>query len=168
MEGKTIAHSRAVMSQIMLPSQANPSGNVHGGEVMKMMDNTAYVVAVRHAHTNIVTARVDELEFHTPVFVGALVTCRAELVYVGRSSMEVFVTVEAEYLKHEEPPQMALTAYFTMVALDDDGVPCPVPPLLLTTPEEEERYRRGKLRYDRHKSERKTGREREKERKGES
>ena len=158
MEGKTIAHSRAVMSQIMLPSQANPSGNVHGGEVMKMMDNTAYVVAVRHAHTNIVTARVDELEFHTPVFVGALVTCRAELVYVGRSSMEVFVTVEAEYLKHEEPPRTALTAYFTMVALDDNGVPCPVPPLLLTTPEEEERFRRGKARYDLHKAERKANR----------
>lgn len=151
MEGKTISHSRAVMSQIMLPSQANPAGNVHGGEIMKMMDNTAYVVAARHARTNIVTARVDELEFHTPIIVGALVTCRAELVFVGRTSMEIFVTVEAEYLECDKPPATALTAYFTMVALDEKGVPCPVPPLILTSPEEEERFRRGKLRYDIHK-----------------
>jgi acyl-CoA hydrolase len=154
MEGKTIAHSRAVMSQIMLPSQANPAGNVHGGEIMKMMDNTAYVVAARHAHTNIVTARVDELQFHTPIFVGALVTCRAELVFVGRTSMEVAVVVEAEYLKYEEPPKTALTAYFTMVALDDNGAPCPVPPLILTTPEEEARYLQGQCRYELHKKRR--------------
>ncbi|HHY82575.1 MAG TPA: acyl-CoA thioesterase [Clostridiales bacterium] len=152
MEGKTIAHSRAVMSQIVLPSQANPAGNVHGGEIMKMMDNTAYVVAARHARTNIVTARVDELQFHTPIYVGALVTCRGELVYVGRTSMEVFVTVEAEYLQQEKPPEIALTAYFTMVALDDNGVPCPVPPLILTTGEEEERYNMGRQRYLRYKS----------------
>jgi acyl-CoA hydrolase len=139
------------MSQIMLPSQANPAGNVHGGEIMKMMDNTAYVVAARHAHTSIVTARVDELEFHTPIFVGALVTCRAELVFVGRTSMEVSIIVEAEYLKQEEPPKTALTAYFTMVALGDNGVPCPVPPLILTTPEEEARFRQGKCRYELHK-----------------
>lgn len=157
MEGKTIAHSRSSMSQIMQPSQANPAGNVHGGEIMKMMDNTAYVVAARHAHTNIVTARVDELVFHTPIFVGALVTCRAELVFVGRTSMEVSVVVEAEYLKYEEPPKTALTAYFTMVALDDNGAPCPVPPLILTTAEEEERFCQGKCRYDLHKRRRDSG-----------
>jgi len=152
MEGKTIAHSKAVMSQIMLPSHANPAGNVHGGEIMKMMDNTAYVVAARHAHTNIVTARVDELQFHTPIYVGALVTCRGELVYVGRTSMEVFITVEAEYLQQEQPPQIALTAYFTMVALDENGMPCQVPPLILSTREEEERYNMGRQRYLRYKS----------------
>ena len=159
MEGKTIAHSRAVMSQIMLPSQANPNGNVHGGEIMKMMDETSYVAAVRHAHTNIVPAGVDELEFHTPVFVGALVTCRAELVFIGRTSMEAFVTVEAEYPRHEAPPINALTAYFTMVALDDDGVPCEVPPLILTTQEEKERFDRRKAVYVRRKAERKAERE---------
>jgi len=95
---------------------------------------------------------VDELQFHTPIYVGALVTCRGELVYVGRTSMEVFVTVEAEYLQQEKPPEIALTAYFTMVALDDNGVPCPVPPLILTTGEEEERYNMGRQRYLRYKS----------------
>lgn len=155
MEGKTVAHSRAVMSQVILPSQANPAGNVHGGEIMKLMDTTAYVAAARHAHTNIVTARVDELLFHTPIFVGALVTCRAELVFVGRTSMEVSVMVEAEYLQQERAPEIALTALFTMVALDDNGVPCPVPPLILTTPEEKERYLEGEQRYGLRKSRRK-------------
>lgn len=138
MKGKTVAHSRAVMSQVMLPSQANPTGNVHGGEIMKLMDTTAYVVAARHARTSIVTARVDELLFHTPIFVGALVTCRAELGFVGRTSMEIHVRVEAEYLEQEKAPETALTALFTMVALDKNGVPCPVPPLILSTPEEQE------------------------------
>jgi acyl-CoA hydrolase len=155
MNGKTVAHSRAIMSQVMLPSQANPAGNVHGGEIMKMMDTTAYVVAARHAHTNIVTARLDELVFHTPIYVGALVTCKGEIIFVGRTSMEVFVTVEAEYLEEEKPPQVALTAYFTMVSLDENGVPCQVPRLILTTPEEKKRFQEGKERYLLHKSKRK-------------
>ena len=154
MQGNTIAHSRTAMSQVMLPSQANPSGNVHGGEIMKMMDTTAYVVAAKHARSSIVTARVDELEFHTPVYVGALVTCRAELVFVGRSSMEVAVIVSAEDLRSNEPSKVALTAYFTMVALDNEGVPYPVPPLVLSTQEEEVRFKEGKQRYDLHKSKR--------------
>jgi acyl-CoA hydrolase len=155
MKGKTVAHSRAVMSQVMLPSQANPTGNVHGGEIMKLMDTTAYVVAARHARTSIVTARVDELLFHTPIFVGALVTCRAELGFVGRTSMEIHVRVEAEYLEQEKAPETALTALFTMVALDKNGVPCPVPPLILSTPEEQERFRKGEQRYKLRKSSRK-------------
>ena len=152
MNGKTIAHSQAVMSQVMLPSQANPAGNVHGGEIMKFMDTTAYVVAARHARTSIVTARVDELLFHTPIYLGALVTCRAKLVFVGRTSMEIAVSVETEYLEENKPIEVALTAYFTMVALDDNGAPCPVPPLILSTPEEEECYRMGHQRYLQRKS----------------
>ncbi|NLB42423.1 MAG: acyl-CoA thioesterase [Clostridiales bacterium] len=156
MEEKTVAHSRAIMSQVMLPSQANPAGNVHGGEIMKMMDTTASVTAARHARTNIVTARVDELIFHTPIFVGALVTCRAKLIFVGRSSMEISVTVEAEYLQEEKPPKVALTAYFTMVSLDDNGVTCEVPRLKLSSPEEVECFETGKQRYLLHKSSKRT------------
>jgi len=70
MEKKTIAHSSVIMSAVMQPNQANPAGNVHGGEIMKMIDNTAFVVAQRHARTNIVTARVDELKFHFSYFSG--------------------------------------------------------------------------------------------------
>ncbi|MDD2502446.1 MAG: acyl-CoA thioesterase [Clostridia bacterium] len=156
MDEKTVAQSQAIMSQVMLPSQANPAGNVHGGEIMKIMDTTASVTATRHARTNIVTARVDELLFHTPIYVGALVTCTAKLIFVGRSSMEISVTVEAEYLEEEKPPEIALTAYFTMVSLDKNGIPCEVPRLKLITQEEEDCFQTGKLRYKLHKSSNKT------------
>lgn len=136
-ESKTVAYSRTVMSRIMLPSEANPSGNIHGGEIMKFMDTTAYVTAVKHCRTNVVTARVDELEFHSPILVGQLVTCRTQLIFVGKTSMEVAVIVEVEDLKIDEPARRALTAFFTMVALDDNCKPCEVPNLELKTPEEE-------------------------------
>ncbi|HZJ57677.1 MAG TPA: acyl-CoA thioesterase [Clostridia bacterium] len=134
---KTVAYSRTVMSRIMLPSEANPAGNVHGGEIMKFMDTTAFVTAVKHCRTNVVTARVDELEFYLPILVGQLVTCKTQLVFVGKSSMEIAVRVQVEDLKVEEPAKVALTAYFTMVALDDNYKPTEVPGLKLKTPEEE-------------------------------
>lgn len=155
MNAKTIAYSRAVMSQVMLPNQANPAGNVHGGEIMKMMDNTAYVVARKHSRASIVTARVDELEFYHPIFVGQLVTCRAHLVFVGKSSMEVSVEVQVENLEVDEPPQTALTAYFTMVALDEKGRPQEVPRLLMETQEERTTFEEGRKRYNAYKLKRK-------------
>jgi acyl-CoA hydrolase len=156
-KGKTIDYSRTVISQVMLPSEANPAGNVHGGEIMKMMDNAAFVVAVKHSRTNVVTARVDELVFHQPIYVGQLVTCHAHLVFVGRSSMEVSVTVEVEDLKLDKPPQRALTAYFTMVALDENGRPCEVPRLLLKDEKERAAFEEGKRRYEAHKRSRLRG-----------
>jgi acyl-CoA hydrolase len=148
MEGKTIAESALVMSAVMLPGQANPAGNVHGGEIMKMMDNAAYVVAQRHARTNVVTARVDELTFHQPIYVGNLVTCHAHLTFVGRSSMEVAVTVEVENLYSEAPGKCALTAYFTMVALNAGGQPARVPALELKSEEERTCFEEGRQRYE--------------------
>lgn len=112
----------ATLAQLVLPGQANPAGNVHGGEIMKMMDSAAGVAAQRHSRSNIVTARVDELNFKRPVYVGNLVTCNAHVIYTGNSSMEVFVTVETENMVTGEN-FIALTAFFTMVALDDDGIP---------------------------------------------
>ena len=115
--------NQIVMSQVMLPHQANVAGNVHGGEIMKFMDTAAGAVAMRYARANCVTARVDELEFHLPIFVGALVTCTASIVYVGRSSMEVFVNVESEDLQANSIPQKALSANFTMVCMGKNGRP---------------------------------------------
>ena len=109
------------MSQVMLPHKANVAGNVHGGEIMKFMDTAAGAVAVKYARGNCVTARVDELEFLLPIFVGALVTCTATVVYVGKTSMEVFVNVEAEDLESRNGPQRALSAYFTMVSMGRNG-----------------------------------------------
>lgn len=154
MQKKTVSYSRTVMSEIMLLSHANSEGNVHGGEIMKIMDNTAYVVARKHARRNIVTARVDEMQFHQPVYIDNLITCTGNIVFVGKSSMEVAVKVEVEKLNREEKPQTALTAYFTMVAIDGSGKPVEVPQLKLATAAERERYEEGKQRYQNYKNSR--------------
>ena len=93
---------------------------------MKLMDTSAAAVAMRYAKASCVTARVDEMNFHLPVFVGALVICTATIVYTGRTSIEVLVQVEAEDLQSDAEPQMALSAYFTMVCVDKNGRPQPV------------------------------------------
>lgn len=151
MTAKTIKQSKSIISDIILPSQANPAGNTHGGEIMKMMDTCGGVAAMRHAKTNVVTVRVDELIFYHPVYVGQLVVCEAELVYVGRTSMEVKVTVKVEDMKCECEPKVALSAYYTYVALDEKGVPCEVPRLLTETDEERAAFEMGHQRYLAHK-----------------
>ncbi|MDR1796283.1 MAG: acyl-CoA thioesterase [Clostridiales Family XIII bacterium] len=129
------------LSTIMMPEHANPQGNVHGGEVMKMMDNTAGCAAAKYSRTRIVTARVDELQFLEPVRVADFVTSHGEVVYTGRTSMEVFITVDVENF-HDGPgsKRRALEAYFTLVALDDDGRPTPVPAYAPETEEEKQRW----------------------------
>lgn len=139
----------------MLPNQANPSGNVHGGEIIKLMDTAAGVVAKRHARTNVVTARVDELIFNSPIYVGNLVICHAYLTFVGRSSMEVAVRVDVEDLDTEIPNSCALTAYFTMVSLNKDGKSVPVLPLELINEEERTRFEEGRQRHEKNKNNRK-------------
>lgn len=124
------------LSQVMLPNQANVAGNVHGGEIMKMMDSAAGAVAAKYSKANCVTARADELQFHLPIFVGALVNCRATVVHTGRSSMEVYVYVTSEDITSDIGPQKALSAYFTMVALGKNGKPQNVPSFLPETEEE--------------------------------
>ncbi len=148
MQGKTVKDSALVLTAVMQPNQANPAGNVHGGEILKMMDNAAFVVAQRHARNNAVTVRVDKLTFHQPIFVGNLVTCHAYLTFVGRCSMEVAVSVEVEDLYSESPGKCALTGYFTMVALNAGGQPLPVPPLELTGDDERVRFEEGRKRYE--------------------
>lgn len=141
-----------IMSQVMLPNQANVAGNVHGGEIMKFMDTAAGAVAMRYSKSNCVTARVDELEFHLPIFVGALVTCTATVVYVGRTSMEVFVNVEVEDLESNNGPQKALSAYFTMVAMGRNGKPQSVPEYIPQTEEEIHLHEEAKIRIEEHKA----------------
>jgi acyl-CoA hydrolase len=84
---KTIAYSRTILSEAMLINKANAVGNIHGGEIMKIMDSAAGAVAIRHSRSNVVTARINELEFMIPVHVGNLLICTVELTFVGRSSM---------------------------------------------------------------------------------
>lgn len=151
MTERTIDESRASISNVMLPSQANPAGNVHGGEIMKLMDVCGSVTAMRHARSNVVTVRVDELVFYHPVFVGQLVTCESNLVFAGTTSMEICVTVRVENLTGEGEPKTALTAYFSFVALDEAGHPCPVPRLKLLTEQEMDAFELGRKRYEKYK-----------------
>lgn len=147
---KSSAESRLVISEVMMPSQANVAGNIHGGEIMKLMDSTAYAAARRYARSNVVTARVDELEFHLPIFIGDLVICTGQVVFAGKSSMEVAVTVDVEDLECEGRKR-ALSAFFTMVSLDKKGRPNIVPELILDTPEEKSAFEEGKRRYESYK-----------------
>jgi uncharacterized protein (TIGR00369 family) len=122
----------------MLPSDANPYGNVHGGEVMKLIDAVAGAAATRHARTRVVTARIDELSFLAPVYVGHLVTAKASVNHVGRTSMEVGVRVEAEDMLTGNVVHVA-SAYLVFVATDEKGKPKPLPPIVAETDEERRR-----------------------------
>jgi len=145
--GRTVAHSALEMAQVMLPDQANPAGFVHGGELMKLMDNCAGVVAARHCRTNIVTATVEDIRFQNAVRVGDLAIVRGKITFTSRSSMEVRIDAEAEdLLSGQKRP--ALTAHFVMVALGADGQPVEVPPLILSTEEEQRLFDEGHARYE--------------------
>lgn len=135
MDGKTVRETSATIVYQMLPEDANPVGNVHGGIIMKHVDTCAGVVAIRHARGNAVTASIDRLDFHHPVYVGDLLIVKASMNMVGRTSMEVGVRVEAENLFTGEIRHTA-SAYLTFVALDAKGAPAPVPPLILESDEE--------------------------------
>ena len=126
----------------MNPQDANPAGNVHGGVIMKLIDTAAGAAAMKHSRSNCVTASVDRLDFHNPVFIGDLVTLRAGLNYTGKSSMEVGVRVESQNLLTGEI-RHTVSAYMTFVALDKNGKPIAMPPLILETPEEQRRNRGG-------------------------
>jgi len=144
---KAISESRSILSEVMLPNQANPTGNVHGGEIMKIMDSCGGVAAMRHAKTNAVTVRVDELMFYQPIKVGQLVICEAELAFVGKTSMEVKITVKVEDLVSECPAKIALTAFFTYVALDSLGKPCSVPELTIENEAQKKTFELRRQKY---------------------
>jgi uncharacterized protein (TIGR00369 family) len=147
MEGKRVNESRVVMAQQMNPQDANPAGNVHGGVLMKLIDTAAGAVAIRHSRSNAVTASIDRMDFHNPVFVGDLVTLQASLNFVGRKSMEVGVRVVSENLISGEK-RHTVSAYMTFVALDKNGKPIELPPLILETNDEKRRNREAKARRE--------------------
>jgi acyl-CoA hydrolase len=131
----------------MIPQDANPAGNIHGGVTMRYIDTAAFVVASRHSRSNTVTASIDRLDFHNAVYIGDLLFFRASLNLVGRSSMEVGVRVEAENLRTGKVTHTA-SAYLTFVALGPDGKPSEVPPLILETEEDIRRNREAKARRE--------------------
>ena len=147
MEGKKVSESNVFMAQVMTPQDVNVAGNVFGGVIMKLIDVAAGVVAIRHARVNAVTASIDRLDFHHPVFVGDFVTVKASLNLVGRTSMEVGARVESENLITGEVRHTA-SAYMTYVALGKDGKPMVVPPLILETEVEMRRNREAQARRE--------------------
>ena len=124
----------------MLPPDANPWGNVHGGTIMKLVDSAAGVVATRHCRSRVVTARIDEMSFLEPVFIGNVVTVKASVNDTGRTSLEVGVRVESEDLRSGRTWHVG-SAYLVFVSLDDDGHPQLVAPIEPETEDERRRQR---------------------------
>lgn len=130
-----------------MPHHVNNLGHVFGGVILSMVDRAAAVAAMRHAGQNCVTVSIDRVDFREPIYSGELVTCMAQVHYVGRTSMEVGVRVDAENLltgnrRHTN------ACYLTFVAIDEKGRPVPVPRLRLDTEDDKRRFREGERRRE--------------------
>ncbi len=158
MNGKRVKDSQITVNQLMMPLHTNPMGNIHGGVIMKLADETAALAAIRHAQRRVVTLVVDSMTFYSPIYVGNLVTMHASLNWVGNTSLEAGVRVTAEdpitgVCTHTN------TAYFVYVALDENGRPTKIPPLILETDQERQRWAEAEARRQ-HRMERKQAKER--------
>ena len=147
MEERTVADSRSVLVHWMGPTDANSAGFVHGGVVMKLCDEVAGLAAVRHSHRRVVTAAADRMTFLLPIHVGELVTLTAAVNAAWHTSMEVGVRVESENPR-TATTRHTNTAYFTMVAVDDEGNPVAGPTLRAATPDERRRETEAQLRRE--------------------
>lgn len=150
---RPMSESKSIISQVMLPDDANPMGYVHGGAITKMVDIAAAVAAMRHCRRQVVTVALEHMNFLAPVYIGDLVTITSQVEYVGRTSMLVRAEVQAE---NPASGRKVLTSscVLTFVALGEEGHPVPVPPLLAETPEEQALMEEGKRLYERAKAER--------------
>jgi len=147
MNAKTTSESRLTLNQLMLPEHANTMGNVHGGVIMKLVDEAGGLCATRHARRPAVTVAIDSMTFDKPVHVGELLELTSEVTWTGRTSMEVVVNVVAENpLTGDRTPTNS--AYLVYVALDARGQPTPVPPLLPATDAEHERMAAAQKRQE--------------------
>ena len=142
MKPRAASLSHTTITELMVPSYANFGGKVHGGTLLAMMDKVAYVCSAKHARGYCVTVSVEGVDFRAPVDVGDLVSMKAAVNYVGKSSLLVGIRVEAENLKSNEV-RHTNTSYFWMVAKDDEGRTRTVPPLLLETRDDVRRFMEG-------------------------
>jgi uncharacterized protein (TIGR00369 family) len=140
MQGKTVKETAIVVSHFVTPQDANYYGNVHGGVIMRLIDEAGGVVAARHSHANTVTASVDRIDFHNPAYIGEILSLKASLNLVGKTSMEVGVKVETENIMTGEKRHIA-SAYLTYVALDNNRKPMEVPPVIPESELEKLRYK---------------------------
>ena len=133
------------MTVLMTPDMANFAGNVHGGTILKFLDQVAYACASRYAGRYVVTLSVDQVVFLQPIHVGELITFLASVNHTGTSSMEIGIKVVTENIRTKQV-RHANSCFFTMVAMDDDHKPVAVPPLQPSTPDERRRYAKAEMR----------------------
>ncbi len=145
MEPRTVAYSQVTLAQSMGIADSNLAGAVHGGTIMKLVDTAAGLAAIKHCGGPVVTAAIDEMSFIEPVNLGDLVTLRASVNGVGKTSMEVGVRVETEDVLSGRKAHTS-TAYLVFVALDDHRRPREVPQLIAETPEQQRRMREAEIR----------------------
>lgn len=144
---KSPSESHAKVILRMFPSDANPAGNVFGGEILKHIDMVAGIVAQRHSQSNAVTVCMDSVNFLKPIFVGNVLRLDARINYVHNSSMEIEVKAEAENIM-TGIKTITGTAFVTFVALDDAGKPIHVPKLSLKTDDDRTKFEEGKIRME--------------------
>jgi uncharacterized protein (TIGR00369 family) len=142
---KTVEASRITISQLMQPEHANNLGNVHGGWIMKLVDEAGALACMRHCQRRVVTVFIDQMEFHQPIRIGDLVTLTAEVTYTGNTSMEAEIKVTAEDPITGDQVHTN-TAYVVYVALDNDRKPTQVPPVEAITAEENQKLEEGRKR----------------------
>ena len=145
MKTKEVNASITEMSQLMMPHDANNAGSVHGGVILQFVDKVAAVCAARHSGKICVTASIDRVYFLQPIHTGELVTMKASVNYVGKTSMEIGVRVEAENMQQGKK-RHTNSCYVTMVAIDKRGKPIKVPKLKCTTAEQKKRCKKAELR----------------------
>jgi acyl-CoA hydrolase len=145
MANKIKQEKQLFMTRLMTPDMSNFSGKVHGGTILKLLDEAAFSCASRYCKTYVVTASLDQVVFKKPITVGDLVTFKCHVNYVGRSSMEIGIRVEGEKIR-EKTQYHAISCYFTMVSVDEDGKTLPVPRLQLDSEAEEKLFQAGKMR----------------------
>ena len=144
---KYVAETYITISELMLPSHANFSGKIHGGHILSLLDQIAFACASKHSGAYCVTASVDTVDFLNPIEVGELVTMKASINYVGRTSMVVGIRVESENIQTGKIKHCN-SSYFTMVAKDEDGKGAPVPGIILTCKDEVRRFARSITRQN--------------------
>ena len=148
MKGKTVAESSTIMTELIMPNDTNPLGNLMGGNLMRWMDIAGGICASRHSESRVVTASVDHVSFKEAIKVGEVITLNAKITRAFNTSMEIFIEVFSSKFP-ENIPRKSNHAYFTFVALDHETLkPQQVPPVLPLTDEEQKRYEGALRRRD--------------------
>jgi acyl-CoA hydrolase len=145
--GKSPSESQVIMTELVLPTHTNALGTIFGGQIMSWVDIAAAIAAQKHSRRAVVTASIDALHFVAPVKIGHVVHIKAQVNSTSRTSMEVGVRVDSENPLTGEMTHCS-TAYTTFVALNEHGKPTPVPPLLVSTPDEKRRLEAAKKRRE--------------------